>query len=222
MERRPAGSSPAGSFPVTDARVRRATPPAARPLEGDPLRGYASRADLVVERDDLKSWLAYLAVTRRGYLGAFEKLSPGELSRDRGASHPSIADIFAHPQGALYFWIRNGAPDDLPPPEPDLGDRASLAELKGFETYLQTHVERFVTGLTETGLERTVTMTKGRASDHDCHLPVREILWHLVEEELQHLGELNALLWQIDVEAPVYSWTRWAHEVGRVRDRAAP
>lgn len=174
------------------------------------------------ELDALKSWFAYLAAARRGYLGAFEKLSSSELARDRGASYPSLVDIFAHSQGALYFWVRNCALDAFPPPEPELGDPATLPELKAFEAYLQTHVQRFVTALTETELERTVPMKKGRASDHDCDLPVREILWHLVEEELQHLGELNALLWQIDVEAPVYSWTRWAHEVGRIKDRTAP
>jgi len=42
------------------------------------------------------------------------------------------------------------------------------------------------------------------------------VLWHLVEEELQHRGELNALLWQIDVEAPVMSWIDWSHAVGRI------
>jgi len=41
-------------------------------------------------------------------------------------------------------------------------------------------------------------------------------LWHLVEEELQHRGELNALLWQIDVEAPVSSWIDWNHAKGRM------
>ena len=42
------------------------------------------------------------------------------------------------------------------------------------------------------------------------------MLWHLVEEELQHRGELNALLWQIDVEAPVSRWIDWTHAQGRM------
>ncbi len=61
-------------------------------------------------------------------------------------------------------------------------------------------------------------MKRGQVPPHECRIPVREVLWHLVEEELQHRGELIALLWQIDVDAPVYSWFRWDHEVGRIRD----
>jgi uncharacterized damage-inducible protein DinB len=187
---------------------------------------YASRVNLdgenmTSELEAVRPWYAYLAAARQGYLGAFEKLPAGELSRDRGASYPSLVEIFAHSSGALYFWVKNCSPDAFPPPEPDVGDPPTVAELKAFETYLQAHVQRFLSGLREPDLDRTVARPKGRASDHDCDIPVREVLWHLVEEELQHLGELNALLWQIDVEPPVYSWVRWAHDVGRIRDPPA-
>jgi uncharacterized damage-inducible protein DinB len=32
------------------------------------------------------------------------------------------------------------------------------------------------------------------------------MLWTLVGEELQHRGELNALLWQIDIDPPITEW----------------
>ena len=174
--------------------------------------------EMVSELDAIEQWFAYLAAARRGYLGTFEKLPSVELSRDRGASYPSLIDTLAHSSGALQFWIKNCSPDAFPPPEPEIGDPPSVAQLKEFETYLQTHVHRFVASLREADLDRSIARPRGRGSDHDCKLPVREALWHLVEEELQHLGELNALLWQIDVDAPVYSWIRWAHEVGRVKE----
>jgi len=170
------------------------------------------------ELETLREWFAYLAASRRGYFETFGKLPPAELSRDRGASFPSLLDILAHSQGALYFWVRNCSPDAFPPPEPETGEPPTLAQLAEFETYLQANVQRFVAGLRESDLRRTIARPKGKSSDHDRNLPVREVLWHLVEEELQHLGELNALLWQIDVDAPVYSWTRWAHDVGRIQD----
>jgi len=43
------------------------------------------------------------------------------------------------------------------------------------------------------------------------------MLWHMVEEELQHRGELNALLWQIDVDAPVFDWLDWKLELGEIK-----
>jgi len=176
---------------------------------------------MVAEMETLNDWFAYIAAARRGYLESFEKLPPGELSRDRGASFPSLVDIFAHSQGALYFWVRNCSPEAFPSPEPETGEPPTVAQLKEFETYLQTHVQRFVVGLRAADLDRTIARPKGRGSDHDCSIPIRDVLWHLVEEELQHLGELNALLWQIDVDAPVYNWIRWAHDVGRIKDHVS-
>jgi uncharacterized damage-inducible protein DinB len=170
------------------------------------------------ELDALRAWFAYLGAARRGYFETFAKLPPEELSRDRGASFPSLVDILAHSQGALYFWIRNCSPDAFPPPEPETSEPPTVAQLAEFETYLQTHVQRFVNSLRDPDLDRTIARPMGSGSDHTCSIPVREVLWHLVEEELQHRGELNALLWQIDVDAPVYSWTEWAHAVGRIKD----
>ena len=47
--------------------------------------------------------------------------------------------------------------------------------------------------------------------------PQLDMLWHLVEEELQHRGELNALLWQEDIDPPVISWGEWKRQSRRGR-----
>jgi uncharacterized damage-inducible protein DinB len=174
---------------------------------------------MVSELGALREWFDYIAAARRGYFETFERLPAGELSRDRGASYPSLLDILAHSQGAMYYWIKNCSPGAFPPPEPETGESPTLAQLKEFEQYLQAHVQRFMTTLQEPDLQGTISRPKRRASDHDCNLPVRDVLWHLVEEELQHRGELNALLWQIDVEAPIYDWIRCAHDAGRINHR---
>jgi uncharacterized damage-inducible protein DinB len=170
------------------------------------------------ELESIREWFAYLARARRGYLETMEKLPAAELSRDRGASHPSLIDIFAHSQGALYFWVKSCSTVPFPPQEGESAGSASVAELQKDEVYVQTQIEAFLERLNEDELARTIVVKRGQASPHDCHIPIREVLWHLVEEELQHRGELNALLWQIDVEAPVYSWLDWDLEVGRIRD----
>ncbi len=171
------------------------------------------------ELELLRSWFAYLEDTRRGYLEILAKLPEVELARDRGASYPTLIDIFAHSQGGLYFWMKDCATFPFPAQEEDSAAPPSLDGLRKDEKYIQTQIHRVMAELTEAGLSRTITRTKGRGSDHDCQVPVREALWHLVEEELQHRGELNALLWQIDVEPPIESWIDYAHAVGRMRDQ---
>jgi uncharacterized damage-inducible protein DinB len=169
------------------------------------------------EMETIREWLAYLEAARRGYLETFARLPVGELSRDRGASFPTLLDIFGHSQGALYFWMKDVARFELPPQEPDSSTPPSLADVRKDEKYIQTQIRRVMAELTETDLTRTVHRQKGHGASEDCDIPVRDVLWHLVEEELQHRGELNALLWQIDVEAPVYDWIDWARAAGRIK-----
>lgn len=169
------------------------------------------------ELEIIRAWFTYLADTRRGYLETFAKLPPAELTRDRGASFPSLLDIFAHSQGALYFWMKDCARFPFPAQEGDPNAPTTMDTLTKDETYIQTQIRRVMAELTEAELDRTIPRQKGKGSSHDCQVPVREALWHLVEEELQHRGEMNALLWQIDVNAPVASWISWGHTVGRVK-----
>jgi uncharacterized damage-inducible protein DinB len=66
-----------------------------------------------------------------------------------------------------------------------------------------------MSGLTENDLDRTYLVRKGKGFGRNLNLPVRDMLWHLLEEELQHRGELNALLWQMDVDPPILDWLTW-------------
>lgn len=170
------------------------------------------------EVETIRAWFAYLEYARRGYLDTLAKLPPEQLARDRGASFPTLIDIFAHSQGGLYFWMKSCATFPFPPQEEDLGGPPTIEGLRKDEDYIQTHIHRVMAELSDPNLSRTISREKGKGSDHDCRIPVRDALWHLVEEELQHRGELNALLWQIDVDPPVMSWTKWAHAAGRIKD----
>ncbi len=90
--------------------------------------------------------------------------------------------------------------------------------LRADETYIQTQAKRVMAELTEADPSKTITKVRGTGSDHDGPVPMRDAPWHLVEEELQHRGEVNALLWPIDVDAPVFNWIEWAHTVDKIGD----
>jgi uncharacterized damage-inducible protein DinB len=169
------------------------------------------------EIETLRAWFAYLLDTRPGYLDALAALPAEERGRDRGASFPTLLDIYAHSQGALYHWIKDCVTFPMPPQEGDSDAPPTIESLRKDEAYLRTQIQRFLSELTESDLSRTVHRQLRRGTPHDCPIPVRDALWHLVEEELQHRGELNALLWQIDADVPVVSWIQWAHTSGRIR-----
>ena len=172
------------------------------------------RPEIVSELDIIREWFAYNARTRQGYFETFSKLSPEELTKDRGASYPTLLNILEHTLGAYYFWFSSVSKgnDSLPRfgPIQDTSENPSLEEITRFEHELQAQVDLFLGGLVEGDLQRTFPAPKRVASSYnDPMVSVRDALWHLVEEELQHRGELNALLWQMDVDAPILAWTKW-------------
>lgn len=173
------------------------------------------------EVESIRAWFAYIERARQGYLEAFSKLPAVELSRDRGASYPTLLDIFGHTQGGFYFWMKDCAHFEFPPQEPDSSTPPSLSDVRKDEKYIQAQIRRIMAELTEADLTRTIHREEGQGSTHDCDIPIREVFSHLIEEELQHRGEINALLWQIGVEAPVFDWIDWSHEVGRIRDSSS-
>jgi uncharacterized damage-inducible protein DinB len=162
------------------------------------------------ELETIRDWFGYNARARRGYLDALAKLPESELSRDRGASHPTLLDILAHSsREAISFWIGKATVGPFHHPQLENESHPTLADVRRFVEAVDANTTKFLDGLTEPDLDRTLRIPQSGAFPKDLVLTVRVVLWHLVEEELQHRGELNALLWQLDVDPPIFDWIDW-------------
>jgi len=140
----------------------------------------------------------YNSKGRRGYLRKIWQLPPKERYRDRGASFPSLVDIYMHILDAYRWWfIKVYAKTDFE--EYPLGTRYTLAQARRETEKVDRMLNSFLRRLRPKDLDRMVTIP---TRTHE-RLTIRTMLVHMIEEELQHKGELNALLWQIDVDAPV-------------------
>jgi len=160
------------------------------------------------EVESLRKWYAYNAVARHAYFETLSMLPPAELTRDRGASFPTLLDILGHSMGGIETWVvrmsaltgEPFAPCDLPNPE-------TLDDLRKYQAWVEERVDLFFSRLTEKDLERTFLVPKLPPWwDEDFTASVRSTILHVIEHELQHRGEMNALLWQIDVEPPILDW----------------
>lgn len=158
----------------------------------------------------LRDWFDFNAHSRRGYLGALAKLPTEELSRDRGASQPTLLDVLAHSAGeAVSFWIGRATIGKGDFPQLANLENPSLEDVRKYVEAVDLDTKRFLDGLTEKDLDRTFRIPKGGSFPEEIVLSVRDMLWHLVEEERQHRGELNALRWQLDVDPPIFDWFDW-------------
>ena len=171
------------------------------------------------ELEALRRWYHYNAEVRPKYLDAILQLPRRMRFLNDGASFP-LFEIFLHVLDAYRWWFR-------------LVYRDAIPTLKGWEAIrLRTKVRspkvarremartarevlRFVDRLTEDDLDRVIFYSEPSDDWRDrrgARITLRSMLWHMVEEELQHRGEMNALLWRHAVEPPIVEYHMWTGE----------
>jgi uncharacterized damage-inducible protein DinB len=150
------------------------------------------------ELDTIRELYRYNSKVRKKYLAVIWRLPLKKRYRARGASFPSIVDIFLHVLDAYRWWFRRVYSNDPNWDDYPLGIRMSRAEAISAEREADKFVLGLVAKLRTRDLSRTIPIPGSRR-----RISVRVMLWHMVEEELQHRGEMNALLWQDDVEPPI-------------------
>jgi uncharacterized damage-inducible protein DinB len=151
------------------------------------------------EFETIRDLYRYNSLVRKKYLRAIWKLSPRQRYKDRGGSFPSLVDIYMHVLDAYRWWFISVYGKGKTFEEYPLGRRYTKSEAEKETASVDRLIQRTLRGAGPPGLSRTVSW-RGR---RPFRISVRTMLLHMVEEELQHRGEMNALLWQMDVDPPV-------------------
>jgi uncharacterized damage-inducible protein DinB len=150
------------------------------------------------ELDVIRELYRYNSRTRKKYLAAIWRLPVRKRYRSRGASYPSIVDIFLHVLDAYRFWFLTVYSHDADWKEYPIGQRLSRTQA----VIEERRTDRLVLGILgksgETDLSKTFPIPGSRR-----RISLRVLLLHMAEEELQHRGEMNALLWQDNVDPPI-------------------
>lgn len=164
----------------------------------------------MTELDALRTFYRYNARVRRSYLSALLALSPEERLKDRGASYPSLQEVFVHVLDGIFWWLKY-VPQDRAHEAALLPARDLTAdELKEQVARAERVATEYIDSLDEASLTRELVChfsEEGKTSEG--RFPIGDVLWHVVEEELQHRGELNALFWQMDVDPPIATVDDW-------------
>ncbi len=125
-----------------------------------------------------------------------------ERYRDRGSTFPSLVDIYLHILDDYRFWFIQAYTgkgfEEFP-----LGVRLSRAEAERATDEVDRLVSGFLKKLHPKDLDRKFYIKVDRRS-----ITIRSMLLQMVEGDLQHKGELNALLWQLDVKPPEVDLSR--------------
>lgn len=156
----------------------------------------------------IREWYDYNSHVRKRYFQIISKLPEAELTKDRGASFPSILDIFTHVLDAYRWWFLYVYTDKVHERKRLLGTGLGLDEIKQEEHKIDSFVKKFLQKLSIEDLAKAVVWHEvaPKGKRWTIKITMRDMLWQLVGEELQHRGELNALLWQIDIDPPITEW----------------
>jgi uncharacterized damage-inducible protein DinB len=151
------------------------------------------------EFDTIGDLYRYNSTVRRKYLRAIWKLAPRKRYRSRGASYPTIVDIYMHVLDAYRWWFISVYPKGEHFEECPLGQRYTKSEAERETKAVERRIQKTLRDVGPRGLSKIVAWKGPRP----FRTSVRDMLLHMVEEELQHRGEMNALPWQFDVDPPV-------------------
>jgi uncharacterized damage-inducible protein DinB len=183
-----------------------------RSLNDDSSESYLKQEkntqELAGELRALREVIEYNTFVRKKYLAFLGKLPKDTLTRDRGASHSSILDIFVHvlnDKKSWFYTYRTGK-QDLPETKVQ-----SLYDAQRLESEVDRFIRNFMRKLQPEDVHKPFQFTVGAGPEEGQVITwtLKGMLMHQVEEELQHRGEINALLWQDDIDPPVTSWWRW-------------
>ncbi|MEE9163315.1 MAG: DinB family protein [Thermoplasmata archaeon] len=147
---------------------------------------------------DLEQLFTYVADLRRRFLAKFRDLGWEEVSKNREATYNSMHDIFIHllevEDSYLHYDIPGKPWEDI---DPDL-----FKTFEDMEKYDQEVADRAATFFHEllpedVGKEIEIEGWRQNAT-------IEQVLLHTFLDEIAHIGELIALMWQMDEEPP---WT---------------
>jgi len=144
--------------------------------------------------------LEYSQFLRHKYLETLSKLSWEEVIKDRGASFPSLRDIYLHMVfvvDAYINYILQGNPNY---PSLNYNEYDSIEKITKYLEQVESKANAYLSKLTPEELTKNI---ERKQKDGSTFLvPVEDMLLDFFQEETHHRGELIALLWQMDVTPP--------------------
>ncbi len=155
----------------------------------------------------MRAWMDWNTRSRREYLEALLLLPEAERRKDRGASWGSLQDIFLHVLEDHLWWFEHVI-SGRPAAADLVGRDVSESDLRRFLRRVDRDVKSVMNPLKPSDLGRYLTVQgiAGNGKPYKMTLTLADVVWHMLEEELQHRGEMNALFWQLDVDPPVRAW----------------
>jgi uncharacterized damage-inducible protein DinB len=157
--------------------------------------------------------LEYSQFLRHKYLETLSKLPWEDVVKDRGASFPSLRDIYLHMifvVDAYINYVLQGNPNY---PSVNYNEYESIEKVTKYLEQVESKANAYLSKVTPEELAKNIERKQKDGST--SLIPVEDMLLDLFQEETHHRGELLALLWQMDVAPPHVGFIKFLHSQKR-------
>ncbi len=152
---------------------------------------------------DIHALLEYNESVRHKYFESFTSLSWKEFTKNREASFHSLRNIFVHTLGAIDYWLDFLRKEKLCS-QKEYDKYETFEDVKVYMKHVEKRMQDYLNSLPKEGLSKRY---RTKTDDNKTvDITAEDVLIHVFEEEIQHRGELNALLWQMSIEPPIMGW----------------
>jgi uncharacterized damage-inducible protein DinB len=155
---------------------------------------------------DFKELFTYNHIVRQNYIHTFQKtLSWEEMVKNHETGWLTLKDTLLHIMWAEDSWINYSIRGLEDPNRPfPYSDYNSWEVIEDFNTMVISKVDNYLSSLTPESLYKSVSRINKDGIKRNTI--VKEVLIHVLTEELHHRGEIIAVLWQMNIQPPDMGW----------------
>jgi uncharacterized damage-inducible protein DinB len=163
-------------------------------------------------KNETQRIIAYHSWSRAKYLDLYDRLPWEVLVRNREATFGSIRNVHLHVLAAYTFWlVKMFGRDSLKPLFKELDEKnfdrvGTVHRLRELDRRVDSELLAVGSTLTEARLRRKHDVGTKRKPGIFTE---REGIWHVLEEDYLHRGEILCMLWQDDIEPPYTGYMWW-------------
>ncbi len=150
-------------------------------------------------KDYIKQAYDYMYWATGRYFTVAEGLTAEQLHRSQGHSWGDVHAILVHMMSSEWVWYQRWH-GTSPKGHLSSSDYASMPLLKQRWREIEKDMRAYIDQQTEESLQSPLTYTNFR--EQTFHVPLWQMLAHVVNHETHHRGELAAIYATMDVDHP--------------------
>ena len=152
----------------------------------------------------------YCKKARAKLIEAFEKMPNEEFTKGRGLSFESIKDVFVHTIIVEDNWLHYRFAGLGSGTSQKFQDFKNLEDVKKYVTEVDAKTAKLFGRITNEDLRKTFKRPLPNGKEEV--LILEDVLYHVPIEIIYHYGEIFAVFWKMNIDAPYYSYLAYSRE----------